>query len=57
MKGIGSWIIEGVGLIIRLQRGVDILSYIYIYIKKKTKKPKERPNTRVLQDKLRNTIK
>jgi hypothetical protein len=55
MKGIGSWIIEGVGLIIRLQRGVDILSYIYK--KKKTKKPKERPNTRVLQDKLRNTIK
>jgi hypothetical protein len=52
MKGIGSWIIEGVGLIIRLQRGVDILSYIY-----KKKKPKERPNTRVLQDKLRNTIK
>jgi hypothetical protein len=48
MKGIGSWIIEGVGLIIRLQRGVDILSYIY-----KKKKPKERPNTRVLQDKIK----
>jgi hypothetical protein len=42
MKGIGSWIIEGVGLIIRLQRGVDILSYIY---KKKKQKNLKRDQT------------
>jgi len=40
MKGIGSWIIEGVGLIIRLQRGVDLLSYIHIK-KKKTQRETE----------------